>query len=93
MTPGRLCMWQLLKVKQEIIVSVLMSYSGQCVCVSDVCVCVCFQDMPRWFASCWRPVKSTRFPKTGKTVTDTWTAWTNFESLIVILELSTCSLL
>lgn len=40
MTPGRLCMWQLLKVKQEIIVGVLMSYSGQCVCVSDVCVCV-----------------------------------------------------
>ena len=46
----------------------------QCVCV---CVCVCvfrelmcvfpcvFQDMPRWFASCWRPVRSTQSPKTG----------------------------
>lgn len=42
-------------------------------CFHEFMPCLCslswrrfvFQDTLRWFASCWRPAKSTRFPKTG----------------------------
>lgn len=42
-------------------------------CFHEFMQCLCslswrsfvFQDTLRWFASCWRPAKSTRFPKTG----------------------------
>lgn len=50
--------------------------------VELMCVSACvFQDTLRWFASCWRPVKSIQFPETGNArapgnwLTDSWKCW------------------
>ncbi|MEQ2218044.1 hypothetical protein XENOCAPTIV_028432 [Xenoophorus captivus] len=41
------------------------SRTGWCGSSGSLCPVGVFQVTRRWFASCWRPARSTRFPKTG----------------------------
>lgn len=60
-------------------VCVLVWHADMQVCVY-VCFVVLLQDTPRWSASCWKPAKSIRFPKTGETFRNGNVRWAGWSS-------------